>query len=186
MDKTRAISIALTCISTVGVIVTSVLTAKATVKATKLIEDAEHEKGEELTTSEKVKTAAPAYIPAILVGASTIACIFGIEVLNSHQQASLMSAYALLDNSYKEYRMKVKELYGDEADDRVIDGMDRDRFKEWADEIEDGEQLFFDMNTGQYFMSTVDNVIQKTVMDDGLECYIISTPYDTLPSMCIW
>ena len=33
------------------------------------------------------------------------------------------SAYALLDQSFKDYRRKLKELYGDEADKKVIEAL---------------------------------------------------------------
>ena len=34
-----------------------------------------------------------------------------------------MSAYAMLDQSYKDYRRKLKELYGEEADHRIIEAL---------------------------------------------------------------
>ena len=100
----------LTCIGAVGVIVTAVSAVRATPKALKLLEDATDEKGEELTKMEVVIVAGPSYIPSVVIGASTIMCIFGANVLNRRHQASLVSAYALADNSYKKYRAKVKDL----------------------------------------------------------------------------
>ena len=102
----------LTCIGAAGVIVTTVMAVKETPKALSLLEDAEEEKGEELTKWEKVKIAGPVYIPSIITGAATIACIFGSNVISKRQQATLTTAYALLDNSYKEYKKKVDEVYG--------------------------------------------------------------------------
>lgn len=170
----------LTCIGAVGVIATSILAAKATPKALKVIEKAEEEKGEKLTKLEVVKVAAPAYIPAAVTGASTIACIFGANILNKRQQASMASAYALLSNSYSNYREKVKELYGDDAEDKIVESMNEDMYDEFDDlDFEDEElQLFYDGSSCSYFTSTMHDVIQKVVMDDGLECYYISTPYD--------
>lgn len=95
--------------------VTALMATNAKPKATKLLDKAREEKGEELTTFEKIKTAGPVYIPTIITGAGTIACIFGANILNKRQQASLMSAYALVDNSFTEYKNKLKELYGEEA-----------------------------------------------------------------------
>lgn len=169
-------STVLTCLGAIGVIGTAVAAVRATPKATKLIDDARTEKEQPLTKLEIVKAAAPAYIPSIVIGASTVACIFGANILNKQTQASLASAYALLDSSYKEYKNKVVELYGEEADDRVKDEIVKDRYEEDNFELPEGEQLFFDFNTLQYFTSTMDKVIQKVTMDDGLECYIISMP----------
>lgn len=181
MDKSR-MSTFLTCIGAIGVVATAVLTAKATPKATVAIIDAKCEKEDfELTKIEKIKAAAPAYIPAIITGASTIACIFGANVLNKQSQASLVSAYAMLDRTYREYTKKVKELYGEEIDHRVKEEMAKEHYTDQESTIPKGEQLFYDLNTMQYFAASIDDVLQKTVMDDGLECYIISTPFDVMP-----
>lgn len=179
MNKST-ISTILTCIGAAGVVVTSVLTAKAYAKASLAIENAMDEKYDskgdfELTKIEKIKAVTPVYIPPIITGTATIACIFGANVLNKQAQASLASAYALLDASYRQYTDKVKEIYGDEADIQIKEEVAK------GVEIPEGEQLFYDLNSMQYFTASLDDVLQKTTMDDGLECYIISTPFDVLP-----
>lgn len=73
----RSIPIILAGIGTIGVIATTVMTAKATIKATELIEKAEAEKDEKLTTIETIKTIAPVCIPTIAVGVATIGCVIG-------------------------------------------------------------------------------------------------------------
>ena len=171
----------LTILSVGGVLLTAALTATATTKASKLIEEAKAEKGDELTKMEIVKAAAPAYIPALVVGVSTIACIFGANTLNKRQQAALVSAYALLDASYREYRSKAEQVYGEGADERIKEEMAKDDYDCPFDlEVEeDGEEkLFYDLVSGQYFSARIEDVLSKTVMPDGLECYILSTPYD--------
>ena len=98
----------LTCVGAGGAVTTTVLAVQATPKAMVLIEEAEELKGEKLTAMETVQVAWKPYIPVVGVGAATLAAIFGANVLNKKQQASLMSAYALLDQQYKEYKNKVK------------------------------------------------------------------------------
>ncbi len=171
------VSTALTYVGAFGVIATAIATAKSIPKAETLLRKAEEEKGEELTKLETVKVATPAYIPAIIIGASTIACVVGANVLNKQQQAALMSAYALLDNSYKEYRGKVAELYGKDADDQVKVELAKDEYEDIKETVSGEKDLFFDFSTMQYFESTMDEVIQKATMADGMECYIISTPF---------
>ena len=226
----RNASTILTCVGGVGVVATTVMAVKATPKALMCIEAAQDEKGEDLTKFETFLVAAPAYIPTVIMGVSTIACIFGANALNKRKQASLMSAYALLDNSYKEYKNKVVELYGDDANGRVIEGIAKDKYEEENVHVSDGMQLFYDEFSGRYFESTMEDVLAaeyelnhllamdcgvflnefydllgldttdygdylgwssfelvetywycwvefehtKTVMDDGLECYIIT------------
>ena len=47
----------------------------------------------------------------------------GANALNRRQQAALTSAYVLVQSSYKEYKGKLKELYGEEAHNAIIDSI---------------------------------------------------------------
>ena len=157
----RNASTILTCVGSVGVVATSVMAVKATPKALKSLELAREEKGEKLTKFETVQVAAPMYIPSVLMGAATIACIFGANALNKRQQAALISAYALLDNSYKEYKNKVNELYGEEAHDNIRAELAKDHYEE--DDIyfeDDNKQLFYDEFSERYFESTMEQLIR--------------------------
>ena len=149
----------LTVLGGAGVVATAVTAVKATPKAIKLIEVYEEQKGEDLTTLEKIKVAGPHYIPSILIGAGTIACIFGANVLNKRNQASLMSAYALIDSSCKEYKKKVKELYGEEAHKEVISSIAKDKYTDDI-HVSDDKQLFYDEFSHRYFESTLEDVIK--------------------------
>lgn len=144
----------LTFLGAAGVVATSIAAAKATPKAMALLEKTKEEKGEELTKLEMVKVAGPAYIPAVAIGASTIACIFGANALNKKTQASIMSAYALLDTSYKQYKSKVKELYGENSDRNVKKEIAKDKFKDNDININNEKILFFDFYSLRYFEST--------------------------------
>lgn len=158
----------LTVVGAVGVVATAVLAVKATPKALELLEHAEEEKGDELTKTETVCVAGPVYIPAAVVGVSTIACIFGANVLNKRQQAALMSAYALADNAYKEYRNKTKELFGEEADIRIRDEIVKDNRDKSIHAYAPGcnsisltgeECLFYDEYREEYFEATMNEVL---------------------------
>lgn len=156
----RNASTILTCVGGAGVVATSVMAVKATPKALRILKEAEKEKGEELTKFESVRIAGPVYIPSILVGASTIACIFGANMLNQRKQAALMSAYALLDSSYKEYKKKVEELYGEGADKEVRTEIAKDKLNEADISVEPDKQLFYDELSGRYFESTLADVLR--------------------------
>lgn len=149
----------LTCVGGVGVVATSVMAAKATPKALALAEAAK-EKNEEFTKLDYVVAALPAYIPAIVTGVSTIACIFGANILNKRAQASLVSAYALLNSSYNDYRAKAVELYGDEADDKIKEGVAKDKHTGDGKLKDSDKQLFYDDYSGRYFESTIEDVLQ--------------------------
>lgn len=174
----------LTCMGAAGVVATAVMAVKATPKAVELLDQARIAKCEELTKLEVIDIAAPVYIPTMIMGVSTIACIFGANVLNKRNQAALMSAYALLDNSYKEYIRKTEEMYGDEADARIKEEIARDHYEEGAAAVAEAEKeevTFLDFKTLRYFNARMDEVVQKVIIDDGgdgMECYIINTPFD--------
>lgn len=166
----RNSSTILTCIGGIGVIATAVMAVKATPKALACLEEAKQEKGEDLTKFEKVQAAGLVYVPTVLVGASTIACIFGANALNKKQQAALMSAYALLDNSYKDYKKKVGELYGEDADSRVQEEIVKDKYEESDHEVSDNKQLFYDDYSGRYFESTMEDVLRAELEINKLLC----------------
>ena len=164
----------LTCVGAAGVIATTVTAVKATPKALRLMEQATEEKGEELTKVETVKIAGPVYIPSAVIGVSTIACIFGANVLNKRGQASLMSAYALVDRGYKDYKKKVDELYGEEAGGLVRAEIAKDKYEDEPPRVlEDGTRLYFDFYSNRYFEATPAQVKtaeyelnRKLMMDD--------------------
>ena len=160
----RNASTILTYLGSIGVIATSVIAVKATPKALKLLETAKEKKGEKLTSFEIIRTVGPIYIPAVLIGVSTIACIFGANILSKRNQAALMSAYALLDNSYKEYKKKVIELYGEEADLEIKTSIAKDKYEETDIEVKDDKKLFYDFYSGRYFEST-DEIVRKAEYD---------------------
>ena len=152
----------LTVIAAVGTGATAVLAAMATPDAIKSKEQAQQEKGEEkLTLWETVKAEVPAYIPAAAVGTGTIACIFGANILNQRQQASIASAYAVLNEMYGKYRKKVKDIFGEAGDRTVIqaikqDERDKDEDRPPWDEV----QTFYFEPYGKFFERTMQEVFE--------------------------
>lgn len=149
----------LTVLGAAGVVGTAVMAVKATPKAMELIELAEEEKGGELTKWEKVQIAGPSYIPTIMFGAATVGCIFGAQFLSKRTQAALTSAYVLLDQTHKEYKNKVKELYGEDGDKLIRAAVAKDNYEEedqeeYDDEYEDGKTLFYDEFSKRYYRVT--------------------------------
>ena len=94
-------------IGAIGVVTTAVMAVKATPKALILLDEAKEEKKDELTKLETIRVAGPVYIPSVLMGASTIVCILGANVLNKQKQAALTRAYRVGENSDRHYRTKV-------------------------------------------------------------------------------
>lgn len=169
----RHSSTILACLGCAGVIVTSVTAVRATPKAIKLLEEAEENKGSELTTWEKAKTTTKAYLPSILFGVSTIACIAGSSILSYNTQKSMASAYALINQSYRDYRRKAKDIYGEDADRKILDAIIAEKAKTmyveapgicdcailYIDENHGEKRLFYDEYGKRFFESTLEQVI---------------------------
>ena len=170
----RNASTILTYLGGVGTITTAVMAVSETPKALRLIEEAEQKKGEELTKLEIVKTAGPVYIPSVMMGVGTLVCIFGAHQLSKRQQASLMSAYALLNAKYKDHKEKVEELYGKDANHKITEAIANDKYEE-QDIVkeDDGKNLFYDEYSQRFFRATNETVlsaeytINRYLAEDG-------------------
>lgn len=160
----KAIPIALSIGSVIGVFATGVLSATATIKALEKVE----------TQDDAWKC----YIPAALTAIATAACIISCGVLNHKRQASLLSAYALLANSYKQYREKTKEICGEDADRKIRQAIRVEQPKkvevrrsglitcstlDWGTDDEEVKHLFYDTYSNRYFESTISKVLQAEI-----------------------
>ncbi len=170
--------VALSCVASVGVVVTTVLAVKATPKAMELIkaDSRNNHDGDPYayTKKEAIASAWKCYIPAVAFGVSTIACIIGANALNRRQQAALTSAYAFVNNSYKEYKDKLKEIYGEEAHQQIMKELAVEKAKEIPLEVgtflgsqtlgfenlKEDERLFYDAIGDRYFTSTITRVLE--------------------------
>lgn len=187
----------LTVLGVCGVVVTSVEAIKSTPKAIQMLDKAKQEKGEDLTVVETIINAAPAYVPTLIFGSSTIACIIGANTLNKRQQASLMSAYAFVDSSYRDYKNKVKELYGQDTHDNIINSIAQEKASasnitgvglfdicRLEEDDDDTPRLFYDEFADRYFESSLSKVIaaeyhfNRNFLINGVVC--LNELYDFL------
>lgn len=149
-------------LAVIGTIATAVLAVKATPKALELVGDLRCHKftdDEDLDISkvEIVEATWKCYAPAIAVGIGTIVCILGANGLSRKQQASLVSAYTLLDQGYREYQKKAKELLGDEKVSEIRREVVKDHYN--GERPKGDNLLFYDFFSGQYFNATMEEVI---------------------------
>lgn len=154
--------IILAIVGSIGVVGTAVTAVKATPKALELIEEArgENHQHDPLTAREIVRVTWKCYIPSAAIGLATIGCIFGSNILSRNQLKSLASAYMLLDRTFKEYKRKVNELYGEGADHEVKRELVKDIYDD-SDIEPDGEKLiFYEEHYGKLFERTMIEVLQ--------------------------
>lgn len=153
----------LTGLGVAGVFSTAVMAAKATPKALDILEQKEQYKqqeyGQPLTRFEKALVMIPAYIPTILMGTATTACIIGANHINQVKQASLMAAYTYLDSEYKAYQQKTKEIFSEEGEKKVREELEKERFihKEYGDPGE--KKLFYDEFSNRYFEMSIHELL---------------------------
>lgn len=108
---------------------------------------------------ERLKVAIPLYFPVVLLAGSSLACIIGATVINTKHQRSMTAAYILLENSFKQYKDKVLELYGSDGTQKVETEITNDKFEEKNPQMKNSENdLFYDEYRGEFFESTLDNV----------------------------
>lgn len=137
----------------VGVVVSNILTNKASIQATLKVDEIEKKKHRELTFIEEVKVVAPIYAPSIVVGAATIGCIFGSNFLNKKQLAALAGAMSILQANFKRYRAGVVNEVGEKKEENI-----------WKASRPNGESLY----------KTVSEQESKFVDTTGLTFFIDS------------
>lgn len=169
-------SLIMTIIASSGVIVTTVLAVKATPKAIELLKDAEKEKGDKLTKMEIIRYGWFPYIGCAVSCVSTILCIVSIQYLNEKKQASIISAYTVLENAFNQYRNNIRDLYSEEADSLAKQEIVKAKYDPEYEPIGD-EVLFFDYEGLRFFKSTFDNVYQA---ENKLKEALISRGYACL------
>lgn len=149
----------LTILGAVGVVATSVLAVRATPEAEMRInERLSEEPGlfPTLTSLEKVKTVWPCYVPAAITGLGSIICIFGANGLSKKSQASIASAYMLLEQASKEYQKKTKELCGVEMHRKIKRAIVSEKPCPYQPSAE--TLIFYEENYGEFFERTYDEV----------------------------
>jgi hypothetical protein len=163
----------LTAGGVVGTVATAVLSGRAAVKAHELINakelglralSEEIEGVQELSKTEKALLVWPQFIPPVLVGSATIGSIVAANYMSARRAAALAAAYGMSQKQLEEYKGKITEkLTGpkrqsidDEiAQDRVTNNPPKDKE---VIILAGGDVLCYDMLTGRYFRSTVEQV----------------------------
>lgn len=117
----------LTVAGAVGVGLTAVISSKASIKAHQKLEEKEKELGEKIDKPiDRVRVCVPYYIPVVVVGAATVSCIVGSNIVNAHRNVALASAYILSETAFKEYKDKVKEMVGTKQEEDIRQNIAQD------------------------------------------------------------
>lgn len=165
----------LTGLAVAGVVSTAVLTARAAHEGA-LIINKEETRGQFLerkSFKERFLLTWDLYIPPVLVGGVTIACVICANSISTKRNTALMAAYSLSEYSFKEFREKAAEVVGKNKVDKIHDEVQQDRVTATEGSevviLSTGNVLCFDALTGRYFESNVE-ALRKAQNDINLQC----------------
>lgn len=113
------------------------------------------------TFMEKLKVSLPFYAPVILLGTATMACIAGAHILSARQQAGILAAYGLLEQTFSAYRGEVQEKLGKEEEKKIYIAS-RQKTKEMQEEI---DWLRKHKGVRTFGISTAPGLLFKTNME---------------------
>lgn len=164
----------LTGVGVGGTVATSILTGRASFKAARIIDQVESEmylgwrEGEhdeppaEMSKTQMVKLTWMLYLPPVAAGVTTITAIIVANRISSTKIAALAVAGGISERALQEYKEKVVAKLGERQDQKLRDDIAQDRINQNPPgEViiaGTGEVLCFDMLTGRYFMSTVEDI----------------------------
>lgn len=155
----------LTGIGIIGWAATAVLVATETPKALKLIEEKKQEEDKEkLTPVETVATAWKPYIPAVVTGAVSTACLIGASSESVRRTAALATAYKLSETAFTEYKEKVAETFGEKKEQTIREAIAKDKIENNPVSKSEviitprGSTLCFDTLSSRYFTADIDTV----------------------------
>lgn len=174
---------------TVGVVASTVMACKATLKVEEIVDDAKqkidtiHEVAADPAMAEKyseedskkdlaivyTQTAVKfikLYGPAIALGVASLGCMISSNRILNKRNAALAAAYAAVDKSFKEYRGRVIERFGEKMDKEL-------RYNIKAQEV---EETAIDENGNEVVTKKTIEVIDPNnysqyaiIFDDGNE-----------------
>ena len=147
----------LTGLGVIGLIATAVTAVRATPKALELIEENKDEDGH-ISKKNVVKVAWKQYVPSVLIGTVSIACIVGSNKISIHRSALLAAACSISEEKLKEYKNKVVDVFGEKKEkEEVYESIIQDKIDESptpnCEPKKSDDILFYDVWSGRYFYS---------------------------------
>lgn len=173
----------LTGIGIAGMITATVLAVKATPEAMELLDRAKERKMDsneepKLTAVETVKTAWKPYVPSVIIGVTSTACLIGGQSVSVRRSAALATAYKLSTTALNEYKEKVVETIGEKKEAVIREKIAADKVEQHPVSKSEvfitgkGKTLFYEPVTSRYFEHDIDelkNVINE--INEKMLCY---------------
>lgn len=129
-------------VGVVGIVASTVVACKATLKASDIIADAQEDlekikmvaedpkyvdqyseedlkKDKTILYTQTGLKIAKAYLPAVGLGVASIACLVSSNNILKKRNIALAAAYTTVDKSFKEYRKRVTDRFGEEVERQI-------------------------------------------------------------------
>jgi hypothetical protein len=162
-----------------GVIVTTIITTRATIKAVELMK-IQPPVTDEVLSARVIRTTRLCwkfYIPVVTTAGLTITSILGAHQIASRRMAALAAAYTLSEKMHGEYREEIENRLGRAKDELIRGGVAQKLVKETPPSssiiISGNEVLCVDLFTMRYFSSTMEklkaaqNKINHRILNSG-------------------
>jgi len=168
-----------------GTIVTAYLSGRASWKAANVIRDIEEEQGASedpvQRTKDRAKAVWPLYVPTVISGTGTIASIAMSNKISSGRTAAAVSAYALTERAFSEYKEKVVEQIGENKELAIRDKIAEEKVQRNNPAktivLGSGQVLCCELYTKRYFMCDMETLKRTT---NEINAAIISDLYVNL------
>lgn len=168
----------------VGVGSTAILSSVATKKSMEDINDLAERGETEPTKAEIIKTCWVHYVPAVISGVGTIACIIGGQAINGKRLAAMSSLYAMSETALKEYKEEATKLLGEKKASAIKDAINKNKVD--ANPPKDGEIILankdgiicYESISGRYFKAQPDtikaaeNELNRTMITGDSRCSV--------------
>lgn len=167
-----------------GMVTTTVMAVKATPKALSILDNALDEKYqeeygesmspacfdvaycfcEEFGAKEMIKATWKCYIPAAVVGVTSICCLIGAGSKNFRKKTALEAAYGISVATMSEYQNKVVEVLGEKKEKVIRDSIAKDKIEQNPVSgktviiTDKGNTLCYDIISGRYFRTDIETV----------------------------
>lgn len=158
----------LTALGISGVITTAYLAAKASFKASEMIDADERVGGTADDTKQRLKERTKlvwkCYIPAGVSGALTVGCVICASKSNAKRTTAAVTAYSLTERAFAEYREKVVEQVGKGKEQNIRDSLAQDRVTQTPSGsreviiVGSGTVLCCELHTMRYFRSDMESL----------------------------
>lgn len=153
----------LTVLGASGLFISVGFAFNAGTKASKILVNAEREKGEKLTKKEVVQHTWKIFIPTAVSTISSAACIIGANSVNAKRNAALATAYKITETALIEYRDAVEETIGKKKAIAVQDKVAENHIKDHPVTETlifpgEGDYMCYDSISGRYFKSNKEKI----------------------------